>query len=196
MLVVTLAGYESYFRGRAQTWELQALTKARVISGPESSAVAGLIAKIWERLRVQPNTKAEIAAMYERITKERAKSGAGSEFKTGRGGLISIEFLVQTLEISLGIREPNTLKALQQIGYRLKEGESETLASDYLFYRRIESILRRANNQSVSSLPAHESEQAKLALRMGFPDREMFLKDYHLRRTRDEEIVRKYFYGA
>jgi glutamine synthetase adenylyltransferase len=70
------------------------------------------------------------------------------------------------------------------------------LAGDYLFYRRIESILRRANNQSVSSLPAHKSEQAKLALRMGFQDREMFLKDYHLRRTRDEEIVRKYFYGA
>lgn len=194
MLVVTLAGYESYFRGRAQTWEQQALTKARVISGPESSALAGSIAKIWEQLRARPNTKADIAAMYERITKERARSGDGNEFKTGRGGLISIEFLVQALEISLGIRQPNTLEALRQVGYRLNEGESDALASDYLFYRRIESILRRVNNQSVSSLPPHESEQAKLALRMGFHDRETFFQDYRLRRVRDEEIVRKYFY--
>jgi len=196
MLVVTLSGYDSYFSGRAQTWEQQALTKARVISGPESTEVAGLIAKVWERLRVRPNTKAEIAGMYERIIKERAKSGDEQGFKTGRGGLISIEFLVQSLEISAGIREQNTLKALQRVGHRLKEGESDTLANDYLFYRRIESILRRANNQSVSSLPPHGPEQAKLALRLGFRDRETFLDDYRLRRARDEEIVRKYFYGA
>jgi glutamate-ammonia-ligase adenylyltransferase len=195
MLVVTLAGYESYFSGRAQTWEQQALTKARVISGPESTEVEELIAKVWEQLRSRPNIKAEIAGMYERIIKERAKSGDEQELKTGRGGLISIEFLVQSVEISLGIREQNTLKALQRVGHQLREGESDTLANDYLFYRRIESILRRANNQSVSSLPAHDSEQTKLALRLGFRDRQMFLDDYRLRRNRDEEIVRKHFYG-
>jgi glutamine synthetase adenylyltransferase len=70
------------------------------------------------------------------------------------------------------------------------------LAADYLFYRRIESILRRANNQSVSSLPAQESEQTKLALRMGFQDRVAFTDEYRLRRTRDDEIVLKYFYGG
>src|SRR5260370_2988568 len=118
MLVVTLSGYDSYFSGRAQTWEQQALTKARVISGPESTEVAGLIAKVWERLRVRPNTKAEIAGMYERIIKERAKSGDEQGFETVRGGLISIEFLVQALEIRLGIREQNTLKALQRVGHR------------------------------------------------------------------------------
>ncbi len=196
MLVVTLAGYESYFRGRAQTWEQQALTKARVISGPESSALAVLITKIWERLRVRPNTKAEIAGMYERIIKERAKTGAWYEFKTGRGGLISIEFLVQSLEIEIGIREQNTVKALERLDGRIEKEELETLASDYLFYRRIESILRRSNNQSVSSLPLNEEDQAKLALRMGFDDRDAFLYAYSVSRTRDEEIVRTYFYGA
>jgi glutamate-ammonia-ligase adenylyltransferase len=69
------------------------------------------------------------------------------------------------------------------------------LAKDYLFYRRIESILRRANNQSVSSLPPQEAEQAKLALRMGFPDRKTFIDDYQVRRTRDDEIVGRYFHG-
>ncbi|HYZ74468.1 MAG TPA: hypothetical protein VE641_15430, partial [Chthoniobacterales bacterium] len=142
------------------------------------------------------NTKAEIAGMYERIVKERAKGGDWPEFKTGRGGLIAIEFLVQSLEIELGVREPNTLKALERVGGQLRKDESETLANDYLFYRRIESILRRANNQSVSSLPGPDSEQTKLALRMGFRDRTEFNDEYRLRRTRDDEIVRKYFYGA
>jgi glutamate-ammonia-ligase adenylyltransferase len=196
MLVVTLGAYESYFNGRAQTWEHQALTKARVISGPEQAEVDRLITKAWERLRTRSNTKAEIAGMYERIVKERAKGGDWPEFKTGRGGLIAIEFLVQSLEIELGVREPNTLKALELVGGQLRNDESETLANDYLFYRRIESILRRANNQSVSSLPAPDSEQTKLALRMGFRDRGEFTDEYHLRRTRDDEIVRKHFYGA
>ena len=132
--------------------------------------------------------------MYERIVKERAKGGDWYEFKTGRGGLIGIEFLIQSLEIELGVREPNTLKGLELVGGRLGKDESETLANDYLFYRRIESILRRANNQSVSSLPAQEPEQTKLALRMEFPDRETFLEDYRLRRKQDDEIVRKYFH--
>jgi glutamate-ammonia-ligase adenylyltransferase len=196
MLVVTLGGYESYFNGRAQTWEQQALTKARVISGPAQMEVETLITKVWGRLGNRPNTKAEIAGMYERIVKERAKGGDWHEFKTGRGGLIGIEFQVQSLQIEQGVREPNTLKALDVIGGRLGKSESETLANDYLFYRRIESILRRANNQSVSSLPAQEPEQAKLALRMGLSDRNTFLDDYRLRRSRDDELVRKYFYGA
>jgi [glutamine synthetase] adenylyltransferase / [glutamine synthetase]-adenylyl-L-tyrosine phosphorylase len=196
MLVVTLSGYESYFNGRAQTWEQQALTKARVISGPVQMEVETLIVKVWEQLRTRPNTKGEIAGMYERIVKERARSRDWYEFKTGAGGLIGIEFLVQSLEIEHGVREPNTLKALEVIGERLGETQSEMLANDYLFYRRMESILRRANNQSVSSVPAQEPEQAKLALRMGFSDRKTFLDDYRRRRSRDDELVRHYFYGA
>ncbi|MBV8482101.1 MAG: hypothetical protein JO077_04450, partial [Verrucomicrobia bacterium] len=178
------------------TWEHQALTKARVISGPEQAEVDKLITKVWERLRTRPQAKAEIAGMYERIVKQRAKGGDWPEFKTGRGGLIGIEFLVQSLEIELGVREPNTLKALELVGGRFGKDESEMLANDYLFYRRIESILRRANNQSVSSLPAQDSELNKLALRMGFQDRGGFTDEYRLRRTRDDEMVRKYFYGA
>ena len=196
MLVVTLGAYDSYFHGRAQTWEHQALTKARVISGPEQAEVDKVITKAWERLRTRSNTRVEIAGMYERIVKERAKGGDWQEFKTGRGGLIGIEFLVQSLEIELGVREPNTLKALELVSGQLGTDESETLANDYLFYRRIESILRRANNQSVSSLPTQDSEQTKLALRMGFQDRGAFNDEYRLRRTRDDEIARKYFYGA
>jgi len=194
MLVVTLGGYESYFSGRAQTWEQQALTKARVIAGPQKEQIERLITKVWEQLRVRANTKAEIARMLQRIVKDRAKNRDLYEFKTGRGGLIAIEFLVQSLEINLGIREQNTLRGLQQVASLLAEKELETLTDDYLFYRRIESVLRRANNQSVSSLPSQEVELAKLAQRMGFPGRKMFLDDYRLRRDRDDEIVQRHFY--
>jgi len=195
MLVVTLGGYQSYFNGRAQTWEQQALTKARVISGPAKAEVEELITRIWTQLRTRPNTKAEIGSMYERVVRDRAKSGGWYEFKTGRGGLISIEFLVQSLEIQAGIREPNTLNALERLAGKMEKEELDTLTSDYLFYRRIESILRRTNNQSVSSLPLNDEDQAKLARRMGFDDRDAFLYAYSFSRIRDEDIVRTYFYG-
>ena len=193
MLVVTLNGYRSYFGGRAQTWERQALTKARVLDGPEKSELEQLISQIWQKLRVEPDVKARIGAMYQRIVKERTKSGDFYAFKTGGGGLIALEFFVQSLQIELGIREPNTLKAVQQLGSALGSAELDVLTTDYLFYRRIESILRRAQNHSVSALPSQEEEQAKLALRMGYPDRQSFVEDYRLRRSRDEGLVQGYF---
>ena len=195
MLVVTVNGYRSYFSGRAQTWEQQALTKARVLDGPETSQVEHLIGEIWRRLCQRSNVKKEIAAMYERITKERAKNIDFYAFKAGRGGLIALEFMIQSLQIQLGVREQNTLRAFQLVAGLLTKEELEVLTNDYLFYRRIESILRRVENQSISVLPAHEPEQTKLARRMGFPDRQSFLDDYRLRRSRDDEVVRGYFYG-
>jgi [glutamine synthetase] adenylyltransferase / [glutamine synthetase]-adenylyl-L-tyrosine phosphorylase len=193
MLVVTLNGYRSYFGGRAQTWERQALTKARVLDGPQKFELEQLIDQIWQELRAEPGVKARIGAMYQRIVKERAKSGDFYAFKTGRGGVIALEFFVQSLQIELGIREPNTLRAIERVSGVLDPVEMDMLTADYLFYRRIDSILRRAQNHSVSALPSQPEEQAKLALRMGYRDRESFIEDYRLRRSRNERLVQGYF---
>jgi [glutamine synthetase] adenylyltransferase / [glutamine synthetase]-adenylyl-L-tyrosine phosphorylase len=191
-LVVTLDRYAAYFRLRAQNWEKQALTKARVLSGPEEEAVSQVIDDAWRSLRTDPNWRSDLASMYERIVRERGKNDNDLiAFKAGRGGLIAIEFIVQYLEIENGKRVPGTLEAISVATEQLTEAERLNLTNDYLFFRKVESVLRRMANNSVSQLPATLPEQEKVARRLGFADRTSMIEDQRQRRERVVALFRR-----
>jgi glutamate-ammonia-ligase adenylyltransferase len=118
--------------------------------------------------------------MLERIRRER---GSGSDFldlKTGRGGIIEAEFLVQALQMRENIWEPNWERAADRLRERrvLQDAESEKLKEAYLFLRRCESGVRRYENKAVSALPSDPSEQRKLAIRSGHDSFEVFQREY------------------
>jgi [glutamine synthetase] adenylyltransferase / [glutamine synthetase]-adenylyl-L-tyrosine phosphorylase len=191
-LVVTLERYESYFRERAQNWEKQALTKARVLSGSRTRAAERIIDNAWNSLRNDPRWRSDLASMYDRIVRERGKHDADLvAFKAGRGGLIAIDFIVQYLEIQSGKREPNTLDALAAVADQLTSTERVELTQDYLFFRKMESVLRRIENNSVSQLPASISDQEKIAHRLGFKDRIALIEDQRQRRERVEALFER-----
>ncbi len=191
-LVVTLERYESYFRERAQNWEKQALTKARVLSGPEAATAERIVDDSWNLLRNDPKWRSDLGSMYERIVRERGKHDADLvAFKAGRGGLIAIEFIVQYLEIEQGKREPNTLDAFSAIAEQLTQTEAADLTQDYLFFRKVESVLRRMENSSVSQLPSSIPDQEKIAHRLGFADRSAMIEDQRQRRQRVESIFQR-----
>jgi glutamate-ammonia-ligase adenylyltransferase len=190
MLVVNLQAYREYFERRAGFWEAQALTKARVVYGPESCAAEALVEEIWMKHSALPGAKEEIGRMYERIVKERAKNSG--HFKTGRGGLISIEFVVQYLQMKEKIREPNTLQAIARLGQVLNPDEAEILTESYRFLRRIESILRRMNNTAISELPSRKKDLHALTVRLGFEKVPDFLNEYETKKGTAERVVRKY----
>jgi [glutamine synthetase] adenylyltransferase / [glutamine synthetase]-adenylyl-L-tyrosine phosphorylase len=191
-LVVTLERYESYFRERAQNWEKQALTKARVLSGSRAGAAEQIIDSAWNSLRNDPQWRSDLASMYDRIVRERGRNDADLiAFKAGRGGLIAIEFIVQYLEIQSGKREPNTLDALAAVADQLTSTERMELTQHYLFFRKMESILRRVENNSVSQLPSNTSDQEKIAHRLGFKDRTAMIEDQRQRRERVEAMFRR-----
>src|SRR5216110_2017545 len=112
LLVAPLAAYEFYYRERAQLWEIHALTRARPISGQLQDACLEMVQRIWRGVGQQSDLFAKIDHMLERIRRER---GSGSDFldlKTGTGGMIEAEFLVQALQMRSGIWEPNWQRAL------------------------------------------------------------------------------------
>ena len=191
-LVVTLERYESYFRQRAQNWEKQALTKARILGGPEAEAAKRVINDAWHSLRTDPKWQSDLASMYERIVRERGKHDTDLiAFKAGRGGLIAVEFIVQYLQIRFEKREPNTLDAIAAVADQLTEAERAELTHDYLFFRKMESVLRRAENSSVSQLPTNPSEQERIARRLGFTGRAAMIEDQRHRRNRVEAIFQR-----
>ena len=62
----------------------------------------------------------------------------------------------------------------------------------YEYLRLIESVLRRWENKSVSSLPTNEMEQRKLALRVGAESIDSFGQRYREARESIHEIYSRY----
>ncbi|MEY2555624.1 MAG: [glutamine synthetase] adenylyltransferase / [glutamine synthetase]-adenylyl-L-tyrosine [Verrucomicrobiota bacterium] len=179
-LVAPLAAYESYYRERAQLWEIHALTRARPISGPLQTAYLDIVQRIWRHVGKQSDLFAKIDNMLERIQRER---GSGSEFlgfKTGSGGMIEAEFLVQALQMRSGIWEPNWQRALTRLHENnvISEQDANNVARSYELLRKIEMALRRFENKSISILSAGPEEQEKLANRLGYKDVDLFANEY------------------
>jgi glutamate-ammonia-ligase adenylyltransferase len=155
LLVNTLEAYESYYRHRAQLWEIQALSRARPVAGDKSVGddFAGLARRLTNFARpdlplaaFQPHWRQEIVRMRWRIEKERTPAGKDAlAIKTGAGGLMDAEFIAQTLCLEHGLYAPNTLEALQQLqaAAALPANQATSLIENFRRLRQVEIILRR-----------------------------------------------------
>jgi glutamate-ammonia-ligase adenylyltransferase len=195
VLVTPLSAYREYFDRRAQFWEAQALTKARAVYGPEAPALEAVVHEAWSRWSARVDLKEEIGKMYWRILKQRVKGDDRIFFKTGKGGLIGIEFLVQYLQMEHQIPENNTLRAIDKLGLLFNAEDRATIVATYKFLRRVESVLRRVSNSAVSQLPSNPEELLLLSIRMGFNTEEEFLETYTGFRTKAEAIIEAHFDG-
>jgi [glutamine synthetase] adenylyltransferase / [glutamine synthetase]-adenylyl-L-tyrosine phosphorylase len=179
-VVCSLETFKSYHVGRAQLWELQALTRARAVSGPLKNEFMAIAKAAWRRAFQDAALLVKIDDMVERIRRER---GSGSDFldlKTGVGGIIEAEFLVQALQMRANVWEPNWERAVDALHRRghLDKTDVARLKSSYAFLRRCELVLRRYDNRSVSTLPCDPDEQRKFAIRLGYDDFDVFRRDY------------------
>jgi len=106
MLVTSIAGFEKYQSGRgsstAQTWEHQAITRARFCAGDP------LLIEPFEAVRCAVITaprdlqalRAEVLAMRERVRAARPVPPDRFDVKHSDGGMMDVEFAVQTLVLA------------------------------------------------------------------------------------------------
>jgi len=179
-LVCSLETYQSYYAARAQPWELQALTRARAVTGPLQSEFIEMAKHAWRDAGQHVDLRARIDNMLERIRRDRGSGSDFLDFKTGAGGIIEAEFLVQALQMRENIWEPNWERAVDRLRESGCLGDSEvvTLKEAYAFLRRCESVLRRFENRGVSALPSGPGEQRKLAIRLGYEEFDVFRERY------------------
>ncbi|MEY3855620.1 MAG: hypothetical protein RJA45_90, partial [Actinomycetota bacterium] len=118
----SLDSYTAYYEKWANTWEAQALLRARVIAGSEElvSDFTELIDQYRYPHEVAPSAITEIRRIKARVETERLPQGADPKrhLKLGRGSLSDVEWLVQLMQLSNGakhpsIRTPKTLEALE-----------------------------------------------------------------------------------
>jgi glutamate-ammonia-ligase adenylyltransferase len=224
LLVNTLEACEEYYRRRAALWEIQALTRVRPIAGdleagaqfqqlaaaladfsPEnvaagfaaSSARASARPKKTGLSAYTPDWKKEIAAMRERVVRERTPAGKDRlAIKTGVGGLMDAEFMAQAFCLARGWQEANSLSALRRGGEAglLERGDAQLLLRNYGNLRRIEGILRRWSYEGEILLPDDEPALCRVAVRCGFAGAGDFMKELEATRAAIRSVYDKYFY--
>ncbi len=194
ILCCSLMAYETYYRTRAQLWEAQALTRARPIAGPLQNEFMDLARNVWRVAGERLDLFAQIDAMLQRIRRDRGSASDELDFKTGTGGLIEAEFLVQALQMRTGIWNPQMIGALRQLAEAdvMNKDDTEMLRKHYEYLRSIGSILQRWENKSVSILPADKTEQEKLAVRAGAKSLDDFAQAYREARSGIHAIYSRY----
>lgn len=133
-VAVSYAAFEDYYEREAETWELQALTRARVIwaSSPDFQARAeGAIAAALRRARDPRKTAVDVLEMRQLMEDERPGKGDW-DLKLTPGGLVDIEFAAQFLQLvhaaDGGPLAQNTGEALAALG-RAGLGDPAALAA-------------------------------------------------------------------
>ncbi|MGA1235813.1 MAG: bifunctional [glutamate--ammonia ligase]-adenylyl-L-tyrosine phosphorylase/[glutamate--ammonia-ligase] adenylyltransferase [Limisphaerales bacterium] len=180
LLVNTLKAYEDYYHQRAMLWEIQAASRSRAVAGDTKTGKAfeKLAGELCDFRQPRPDIHAykldwreEIHHMRMRIEKERTPRGQEAlAIKTGPGGLVDVEFLAQTLCLSHGIREPNTIRAIETARDQghLEADRANELLEHYRQVLRIECVLRRWSFAGESVLPTDPAPLHRVAVRCGF----------------------------
>jgi glutamate-ammonia-ligase adenylyltransferase len=114
-LVTPLSAFGAYYETRAQFWEIQALTRARAICGPHGPEFIEMAKQAWRRAGARGDLFHLIDAMRGRIHRDRSSGSEILDFKTGLGGIIQAEFLVQALQMRAGEWNPRFAGALEAL---------------------------------------------------------------------------------
>lgn len=194
ILSCSLTAYDAYFQTRGQFWEAQALTRARPLAGPLQNEFMELAQRIWRHVGQRDDLFAQIDGMLHRIRRDRGSASDELDFKTGTGGIIEAEFLVQALQMRSGIWNPQMISAVEELAAKgiMTESDAAALKTNYEYLRSVESVLRRWENKGVSSLPPDKTEQTKLAARVGAKSLDAFAQRYRAARLNIHAIYSRY----
>lgn len=176
-LVRTLDSHIGYYERWAQTWEFQALLKARYAAGDKElgeSYVDAMLPFVWTASE-RDGFVDDVQAMRRRVEENLPANQADREIKLGPGGLRDVEFSVQLLQLVHGrsdvmVRSPNTLIALNAMsmwGY-VGRKDAQELADAYRFLRTLEHRIQLFRLQRTHTMPTDELAVRSIARSMGF----------------------------
>ena len=208
-LVRSLDSYRAYYERWAETWEFQALLRARPVAGSEELGRAFI--ELIDPYRYPREFTAEqaqqVRRMKARVEHERMPHGADRtrQLKLGRGGLSDVEWLVQLIQLQHahkveGLRTTSTLDALDAaVDADLVAAEdAEVLRDAWLLATKIRggNVLRGVRQSDL--LPTLRDALEAVARWSGYtPGNARQLEEDYLRVTRNARKVyeRLFFEG-
>ena len=149
-VAVSLSGFQRYHAEDAWTWERMALTRARVVAAPPAlkRKVEAAIRTALLRPGAAEKAIPDAVAMRARMLRDLPPDGPW-DVKLGRGGLIEVEFIAQTLQLVAAKRHPEVLAATTRVALArlagaglLDAAEAETLIAAEHLWRTVSGLLR------------------------------------------------------
>jgi len=176
-LVRTPASFASYYKRWAQTWEFQALLKARPAAGDPDIGrqfIEITAPGVWSAAGRESFVD-DVQAMRRRVEENIPGNLRGRELKLGPGGLRDVEFAVQLLQLVHGrtdpdLRLPGTLMGLRSLirGGYVGRTDGAEMAAAYTFLRRAEHRLQLQRLRRTHLLPEDRSDMEWLARTDGY----------------------------
>lgn len=205
-LVRTLASYRAYWEKWAQTWEFQALLKARHAAGDAELGAAFEAAAapfVWSAAGREGFVE-QARAMRTRVEENIPRREAERDLKLGRGGLRDVEFTVQLLQLvhgrtdeSLHVRDTvSAIEVLRDGGY-IGRAHAAELQRCYCWLRAVEHRAQMPRMRRTHLVPASEDELRVMARAMrleGAADATAFLGELAQVRSRVRALHEDVFY--
>ena len=177
-LVTSLAALRRYHQSGAAVWERQALLRARVVAGDPRLAEAFATARREILGAPMPEDfAAEVDTIRQRMETELAsETRMRRNFKTGRGGLLDVETVVQYLQLRHGREDPALFEVGRveiQLGRLADRGllapeAAVKLGAGWEFLQQLSSRLRMVENRSITELDGERGDLEGLARRLGY----------------------------
>ena len=171
-LVRTLASHESYYARWAESWEFQALLKARTIAGDAELGAryeAAVLPLIWGSANREGFVES-VQAMRRRVTDNIPANEEQRQIKLGRGGLRDVEFTVQLLQLVHGkadesLRRRDTTSAIAALSAGGYIGRTDAAEFDhaYRYLRLLEHRIQLFQLRRTHLMPEREEALRALA---------------------------------
>lgn len=162
--VRSIESYQAYYEKWADTWEFQALLRARIIGSDSdlSAAFTELIDRYRYPSELTSTQLIEIRRIKARVESERLPMGAdpARHLKLGRGSISDVEWVVQLYQMKMARSKPalRVLGTIEALGQLEKLGEfskeqAENLRAGWLIASRCRSALVLAIDKLIDLLP-------------------------------------------
>ncbi|WP_309125309.1 bifunctional [glutamine synthetase] adenylyltransferase/[glutamine synthetase]-adenylyl-L-tyrosine phosphorylase [Kocuria sp.] len=171
-LVRTLDSHVRYYERWAESWEFQALLKARPIAGDPAlgAAYQRAIAPFVWRSAAREGFVESVQAMRRRVTDNIPDAEQERQIKLGPGGLRDVEFTVQLLQLVHGRTDDrvrtqattDSLAALSEGGY-IGRRDSEQFHAHYRWLRLLEHRIQLFRLRRTHLMPREERELTVIA---------------------------------
>jgi glutamate-ammonia-ligase adenylyltransferase len=206
-LAKSFAAYLEYWEKYGETWEFQALTRARPVAGDDGlgSRFCSFAQDFAFPDYLPVERIGEIRRMRERIERERVKPPEAAKFhlKLGRGSLADVQFAVELSLMRFGgshpeVRTPRTLEAIERLAEArlIEETVAFALGEAFVFLSDVKNALEIDRRVHAEAVPASPEEQIALARRLGYEEypRQTFLDDYLRITRRARRAMERVFY--
>jgi glutamate-ammonia-ligase adenylyltransferase len=184
-LVMHFDAMEDYYQEQGRDWERYAMLKASILNPPcpYTQQLSDILQPFIYRRYLDFSAIESLRSMKSMIEQEVRRRGLTNNIKLGKGGIREAEFIVQSLQLINGGREPSLKVQSLQLALTelvnleiLPTQSAKDLQQSYLWLRKVEHCLQQFADKQTQVLPTNNIDQKRLLYVLGINEYQDFMQ--------------------